>query len=87
SKKSRSRKSSSESVEKPSSKSQIKKRLSVLPLETSIIAIVLLVLLGAFYVINSRLLVKTVLSIRHLHAAMFTVYGQQQKLIQPLLSF
>ncbi|PNY11627.1 dolichyl-diphosphooligosaccharide-protein glycosyltransferase, partial [Trifolium pratense] len=61
SKKSRSRKSSSESVEKPSSKSQIKKRLSVLPLETSIIAIVLLVLLGAFYVINSRLLVKAVL--------------------------
>ncbi|CAJ2630953.1 dolichyl-diphosphooligosaccharide--protein glycosyltransferase subunit STT3A isoform X2 [Trifolium pratense] len=53
SKKSRSRKSSSESVEKPSSKSQIKKRLSVLPLETSIIAIVLLVLLGAFYVVHS----------------------------------
>jgi dolichyl-diphosphooligosaccharide--protein glycosyltransferase len=53
SKKGRSRKSSSENVEKPHSKSQIKKRLSVLPLETSIIAIVLLVLLGAFYVVHS----------------------------------
>jgi dolichyl-diphosphooligosaccharide--protein glycosyltransferase len=53
SKKGRSRKSSSENVEKPPSKSQIKKRLSVLPLETSIIAIVLLVLLGAFYVVHS----------------------------------
>jgi dolichyl-diphosphooligosaccharide--protein glycosyltransferase len=54
SKKGRSRKSSSENVEKPPSKSQIKKRLSVLPLETSIIAIVLLVLLGAFYVVISK---------------------------------
>jgi dolichyl-diphosphooligosaccharide--protein glycosyltransferase len=54
SKKGRSRKSSSENVEKPHSKSQIKKRLSVLPLETSIIAIVLLVLLGAFYVVISK---------------------------------
>lgn len=47
----KSRKKEKEPVEKPPSKSQIKKRLSVLPLETSIIAIILLVLLGAFYVV------------------------------------
>ena len=40
-------------VEKPSIKSKIEKRLLVLPLEASIIAIFLLVLLGAFYVVIS----------------------------------
>ncbi|KAL3036425.1 hypothetical protein AAZX31_01G009100 [Glycine max] len=49
----KSKKKEKEPVEKPPSKSQIKKRLLVLPLETSIIAIVLLVLLGAFYVVHS----------------------------------
>lgn len=38
-------------VEKPSIKSKIEKRLLVLPLEASVIAIFLLVLLGAFYVV------------------------------------
>lgn len=60
------RKKEKEHVEKPSVKSQIKKRLLVLPLEASVIAILLLVLLGAFYVvldlfsffINSNLFVK-----------------------------
>lgn len=50
----KSRKKEKEPVEKPLSKSQIKKRLLVLPLETSIIAILLLVLLGAFYVVISQ---------------------------------
>lgn len=50
----KSKKKEKEPVEKPPSKSQIKKRLLVLPLETSIIAIVLLVLLGAFYVVISK---------------------------------
>ena len=49
----KSKKKEKEPVEKPPSKSQIKKRLLVLPLETSIIAIILLVLLGAFYVVIS----------------------------------
>lgn len=40
-----------EKASKPSSKSKIEKRLMVLPLETSIIALFLLVLLGAFYVV------------------------------------
>ncbi|GMY36148.1 dolichyl-diphosphooligosaccharide--protein glycosyltransferase subunit STT3A [Fagus crenata] len=48
----RNRKKEKEHVEKPSVKSQIKKRLLVLPLEASIIAILLLVLLGAFYVVH-----------------------------------
>ncbi|KAK1380449.1 hypothetical protein POM88_027193 [Heracleum sosnowskyi] len=39
-----------EKASKPSMKSKIEKRLLVLPLETSIIALLLLVLLGAFYV-------------------------------------
>lgn len=47
----KSKKKEKEPVEKPLSKSQIKKRLLVLPLETSIIAIILLVFLGAFYVV------------------------------------
>jgi len=50
----KSKKKEKEPVEKPPSKLQIKKRLLVLPLETSIIAIVLLVLLGAFYVVISK---------------------------------
>jgi hypothetical protein len=50
----KSKKKEKEPVEKPPSKAQIKKRLLVLPLETSIIAIVLLVLLGAFYVVISK---------------------------------
>lgn len=45
------RKKEKENVEKPSVKSQIKKRLLVLPLEASVIAVLLLVLLGAFYVV------------------------------------
>lgn len=49
----KSKKKEKEPVEKPLSKSQIKKRLLVLPLETSVIAIILLVLLGAFYVVIS----------------------------------
>ncbi|CAJ1951683.1 unnamed protein product [Sphenostylis stenocarpa] len=49
----KSKKKEKEPVEKPLSKSQIKKRLLVLPLETSVIAIILLVLLGAFYVVHS----------------------------------
>ncbi|RDX63095.1 Dolichyl-diphosphooligosaccharide--protein glycosyltransferase subunit STT3A [Mucuna pruriens] len=49
----KSKKKEKEPLEKPLSKSQIKKRLLVLPLETSIIAIILLVLLGAFYVVHS----------------------------------
>ncbi|KAL0015566.1 hypothetical protein SO802_002635 [Lithocarpus litseifolius] len=47
------RKKEKEHVEKPSVKAQIKKRLLVLPFEASIIAILLLVLLGAFYVVHS----------------------------------
>ncbi|XP_057968035.1 dolichyl-diphosphooligosaccharide--protein glycosyltransferase subunit STT3A [Malania oleifera] len=39
-------------VEKASIKSRIQKRLLVLPLETSVIAILLLVFLGAFYVVH-----------------------------------
>ncbi|KAL5172198.1 Dolichyl-diphosphooligosaccharide--protein glycosyltransferase subunit STT3A [Glycine soja] len=49
----KSKKKEKEHVEKPPSKSLVKKRLLVLPLETSIIAIILLVLLGAFYVVHS----------------------------------
>lgn len=40
-----------EKLSKPSINSKIEKRLMVLPLETSIIALFLLVLLGAFYVV------------------------------------
>ncbi|KAJ4957792.1 hypothetical protein NE237_024903 [Protea cynaroides] len=46
------KKKEKEHEEKASLKSQIQKRLLVLPLETSIIAILLLVLLGAFYVVH-----------------------------------
>lgn len=48
----RNRKKEKEPVEKPSLKSQIRKRLLVLPFGTSIIALFLLVLLGAFYVVS-----------------------------------
>ena len=48
----RNRKKEKEPVEKPSLKSQIRKRLLVLPFVTSIIALFLLVLLGAFYVVS-----------------------------------
>ncbi|KAK0570790.1 hypothetical protein LWI29_006610 [Acer saccharum] len=40
------------SVEKTSTKSKIEKRLLVLPLEASVIALLLLVFLGAFYVVH-----------------------------------
>ncbi|CAL0332509.1 unnamed protein product [Lupinus luteus] len=50
---SRKSKKEKEPVEKPLSKSQVKKRLLVLPLEASVIAIILLVFLGAFYVVHS----------------------------------
>ncbi|KAG2718376.1 hypothetical protein I3760_03G217100 [Carya illinoinensis] len=52
SKKNRKKEKEKENVEKPSVKSQIKKKLLILPLEASIIAIFLLVLLGAFYVVH-----------------------------------
>ena len=39
------------SVEKTSTKSKIEKRLLVLPLEASVIALLLLMFLGAFYVV------------------------------------
>ncbi|MED6124128.1 Dolichyl-diphosphooligosaccharide--protein glycosyltransferase subunit stt3a [Stylosanthes scabra] len=48
----RSKKKEKEPVEKPPSKSQLKKRLSVLPFEASIVAVFLLVLLVAFYVVH-----------------------------------
>ncbi|KAM3712321.1 hypothetical protein ACB098_01G174500 [Castanea mollissima] len=47
------RKKEKEHLEKPSVKAQVKKRLLVLPFEASIIAILLLILLGAFYVVHS----------------------------------
>ncbi|KAJ6957901.1 dolichyl-diphosphooligosaccharide--protein glycosyltransferase subunitT3A [Populus alba x Populus x berolinensis] len=46
------RKKEKEPVEKASIRSRIEKRLLVLPLEASVIAIILLVLLGAFYVVH-----------------------------------
>ncbi|KAF6164497.1 hypothetical protein GIB67_025323 [Kingdonia uniflora] len=46
------RKKEKENMEKVSIKSRIEKRLLVLPFETSIIAVFLLVLLGGFYVIH-----------------------------------
>ncbi|KAF8393418.1 hypothetical protein HHK36_021662 [Tetracentron sinense] len=46
------RKKEKEHVEKASIKSHIEKRLLVLPLEASIISILLLILLGAFYVVH-----------------------------------
>lgn len=49
------RKKEKEHIEKAPIKSQIKKRLLVLPLEASIVAIFLLVLLGAFYVVFTLL--------------------------------
>ncbi|XP_054786596.1 dolichyl-diphosphooligosaccharide--protein glycosyltransferase subunit STT3A-like isoform X2 [Prosopis cineraria] len=49
----RSKTKEKEPVEKQPTKAQVKKRLLVLPLETSIIAIFLLLLLGAFYVVHS----------------------------------
>ncbi|KAF7813871.1 dolichyl-diphosphooligosaccharide--protein glycosyltransferase subunit STT3A [Senna tora] len=49
----KSKKKEKEQVEKPVSKSQVKKRLLVLPLEASVIAIFLLILLAAFYVVHS----------------------------------
>ncbi|KAF2303976.1 hypothetical protein GH714_025814 [Hevea brasiliensis] len=46
------KKKEKEIVDKPSLKTKIEKRLLVLPLEASIFAILLLVLLGAFYVVH-----------------------------------
>lgn len=46
------KKKEKEIVDKPSIKTKIEKRLLVLPLEASIFAILLLVLLGAFYVVH-----------------------------------
>uniref|UniRef100_A0A6M2EGT5 dolichyl-diphosphooligosaccharide--protein glycotransferase n=1 Tax=Populus davidiana TaxID=266767 RepID=A0A6M2EGT5_9ROSI len=46
------RKKEKEPVEKASIRSRIERRLLVLPLESSVIAIILLVLLGAFYVVH-----------------------------------
>lgn len=42
-----------ENVEKVSIKKQVEKRLQVLPMEASFIALLLLVLLGAFYVVRT----------------------------------
>ena len=50
------RKKEKEPVEQPSIRSRIEKRLLVLPLEASILAILLLVFLGAFYVVYNFLL-------------------------------
>ncbi|KAG6385714.1 hypothetical protein SASPL_154592 [Salvia splendens] len=48
----KSKKKDKENIERPSLVSQVEKRLLVLPLETSVIAVFLLVLLGAFYVVH-----------------------------------
>lgn len=40
-----------EPADKPSVKSKIKKKALVLPLEASIVALLLLIMLGAFYVV------------------------------------
>lgn len=47
----KSKKKDKDSIERPSLVSRVEKRLLVLPLETSLIAIFLLILLGAFYVV------------------------------------
>lgn len=47
----KSRKKEKEPVEQPSIKSRIERKLLVLPLEASVLAILLLVILGAFYVV------------------------------------
>ncbi|XP_042033208.1 dolichyl-diphosphooligosaccharide--protein glycosyltransferase subunit STT3A-like isoform X1 [Salvia splendens] len=49
---SRKSKKDKENIEKPSLVSRVEKRLLVLPLETSVMAVFLLVLLGAFYVVH-----------------------------------
>lgn len=51
----KSRKKEKEPAEKPSIKSRLEKKLLVLPLEASVLAIFLLVLLGAFYVVYNLL--------------------------------
>ncbi|KAL1566863.1 Dolichyl-diphosphooligosaccharide--protein glycosyltransferase subunit stt3a [Salvia divinorum] len=48
----KSKKKDKENIERPSLVSRVEKRLLVLPLETSVIAVFLLVLLGAFYVVH-----------------------------------
>lgn len=48
----KSKKKEKENIEKPSLVSRVEQRLLVLPLETSLLAVVLLVLLGAFYVVH-----------------------------------
>ncbi|XP_047972753.1 dolichyl-diphosphooligosaccharide--protein glycosyltransferase subunit STT3A [Salvia hispanica] len=48
----KSKKKDKENIEKPSLVSRVEKRLLVLPLETSVMAVFLLVLLGAFYVVH-----------------------------------
>lgn len=47
----KSKKKEKENIERPSLVSRVEKRLLVLPLETSVLAVFLLVLLGAFYVV------------------------------------
>lgn len=47
----KSKKKDKETIEKPSLASRVEQRLLVLPLETSLLAVLLLVLLGAFYVV------------------------------------
>lgn len=48
----KSKKKDKETIEKPSLASRVEQRLLVLPLETSLLAVLLLVLLGAFYVVH-----------------------------------
>ncbi|KAL1532899.1 Dolichyl-diphosphooligosaccharide--protein glycosyltransferase subunit stt3a, variant 2 [Salvia divinorum] len=48
----KSKKKDKENIEKPSLVSRVEKRLLVLPLETSVMAVFLVVLLGAFYVVH-----------------------------------
>lgn len=45
------KKKEKEPVEKPSTKSRIEKRLLVLPLDASVISLLLLIILGSFYVV------------------------------------
>lgn len=46
------KKKEKEPVEKPSTKSRIEKRLLVLPLDASVISLLLLIILGSFYVVH-----------------------------------
>lgn len=68
SRKSKKKEKEKENVEKVSLGSRIERRLLVLPLEASLIAILLLVLLGAFYVVRDKLLAISGFSFAHNNA-------------------